>query len=419
MTEILLEDDDEEIKRALQAYLDAGKNQRKAAEALGMSRESLQRRLKIAARKGWMLDDPAAWPGFMITEEKKQTRRGKVVSQSITQKPEVHGEDFEMLPTHRLGMVTYQVKSGKVERFWPRAMPGAVDPLQVAERLKNVFTGWEPAALPKPAPLFTSSSLLTFLPVNDWHLNMHAWGRQVGQSWDLKIAERVLGQGVSNTLARTTPSDLCIICGGGDLLHTNGKKNETANGTPQDTDGRFQKGVDVAGRLMVLTIDTALDHHKRVIVRILKGNHDEDSSVAIAYFLLAWYRNEPRVIVDVDPSDYFWHRFGLVMIGATHGHQSSNHIAKMPGIMATRRAADWGATKFRYVHGFHLHHSAKYATEENGVISEVHQAPVPQDAWHFGSGFLSGRSMQAITYHKDFGEIGRVREAILDAKEAA
>jgi hypothetical protein len=104
------------------------------------------------------------------------------------------------------------------------------------------------------------------------------------------------------------------------------------------------------------------------------------------------------------------------MLGATHGHQSSNHIAKMPGIMAHRRAVDWGATKFRYVHGFHLHHSAKIATEGNGVICEVHQAPIPQDAWHFASGFLSGRSMQGITYHRNFGEIGRVRTAILDAE---
>jgi hypothetical protein len=105
------------------------------------------------------------------------------------------------------------------------------------------------------------------------------------------------------------------------------------------------------------------------------------------------------------------------MLGATHGHTVK--IAKMPGIMAARCAEDWGATKFRYVHGFHLHHSAKTATEGDGVICEIHQAPIPQDAWHYGSGFISGRSLQAITYHSEYGEIGRVRTAILDAKAAA
>lgn len=105
------------------------------------------------------------------------------------------------------------------------------------------------------------------------------------------------------------------------------------------------------------------------------------------------------------------------MIGATHGHMVK--IKDMPSIMAHRRAADWGTTRYRYVHGFHLHHSAKIATEGNGVVCEVHQAPIPQDAYHYGSGYLSGRSLQAITYHGEFGEIGRVRTAILDGKKAA
>ncbi|MGX9443842.1 hypothetical protein ACWX0K_14870 [Nitrobacteraceae bacterium UC4446_H13] len=300
---------------------------------------------------------------------------------------------------------------------WIKTKQGELDPLAIAESLKTVFADFKPAALPAPAPRTVRADLCTLLPCNDWHINMSAWGKQVGVNWDLKIAETTIGSAAEETIDRSPPSAECVILGGGDLLHTNGRRNETANGTPQDADSRYQKGVDVVTRLMVRTTDAALRRHQHVTLRILKGNHDEDSSVAIAYFLAAWYRNEPRVTVDLDPSDYFWFRFGLVLLGATHGHQSSNHIAKMPGIMAHRRAEDWGATKFRYVHGFHLHHSAKIATEGNGVICEIHQAPIPQDAWHFGSGFLSGRSLQAITYHTQYGEIGRVRTAILDAIE--
>lgn len=46
---------------------------------------------------------------------------------------------------------------------------------------------------------------------------------------------------------------------------------------------------------------------------------------------------------------------------------------------------------------------------------ESHQAPIPQDSWHYGEGFLSGRSLQTITYHSAVGEIGRVRVAMIDA----
>jgi hypothetical protein len=164
---------------------------------------------------------------------------------------------------------------------------------------------------------------------------------------------------------------------------------------------------------MVKVVEAALSRHEGITVRILKGNHDEHSSIAIVYFLLAWFKDEPRVTVDADPSLFYWHRFGKVMLGATHGHTVK--IKDMPQIMAHRRAEDWGGTKFRYCHGFHIHHVSKYASEGGGVISETHQTPTPQDAWHFGAGFLSGRGMQSISYHKEYGEVSRSRIAIMDA----
>ena len=79
--------------------------------------------------------------------------------------------------------------------------------------------------------------------------------------------------------------------------------------------------------------------HKRVRVRILKGNHDEHAAVAVAYFLLGYYRNEPRVTVDVDPSLFWWHRFGRVLLGATHGRAIGKRAwrgrARMPASCVT------------------------------------------------------------------------------------
>ena len=131
-----------------------------------------------------------------------------------------------------------------------------------------------------------------------------------------------------------------------------------------------------------------------------------------SWFLKAWYRNEPRVTIDVDASLFFWHRFGKVMLGSTHGHECK--IKDLPQVMAVRRAKDWGETSFRYCHGFHLHHTERFALEANGCISEVHQTIIPQDSWHFGKGFLSGQSLSAITYHRNAGEVGRKRTVIMD-----
>ncbi len=232
----------------------------------------------------------------------------------------------------------------------------------------------------------------------------------------LKYAERIIGSSIEDAIARSPVSALAVVLGGGDLLHADTNENRTArSGNILEADGRHQKSLEVAQRLKVRTIDAALARNEKVIVRILQGNHDEYSAVAIAYFLSAYYRLESRITVDLDASLFWWHRFGQVMLGATHGHTVK--LAQMAAIMAHRRAEDWGKTKFRYVHGFHIHHQSKVATEGNGVIAESHQAPIPQDAWHYGAGYLSGRSVQTITYHARFGEISRVRVAILDAEK--
>lgn len=414
--------DDELAKQAADAYRAHGRNQQRAADAIGIPRPTFQNRLRVASERGMLLDEPPAMPGFRISQVSTTEREDKdgntSSSRSIQQKPEL-GPHQEIPKGHVVkGVSVLENGDGETLLRWVKTREGELDPLQLAEALRDSFKDYVPAAPVTPAPATVSEDLATLIPCNDWHVNMQAWGKQVGQKWDLNISESTIGGAVENAIERSPASAVCLILGGGDLLHADNKNNTTTGGTPQDVDGRYQKGIDVATRLKVRVVDAALRKHGHVIVRILKGNHDEHASVAVAYFLRAWYRNEPRVTVDVDPSDYFWFRFGLVMLGATHGHQSSNHIAKMPGIMAHRRAKDWGETRHRYVHGFHLHHSAKFATEGEGVISEIHQAPVPQDAWHFGSGFLSGRSIQAITYHRQLGEIGRVRVAILDADEA-
>jgi hypothetical protein len=388
-----------------------------AARSLGLSRTTMQHRYHAAARLG-LLGTKPVMPGFEIAKvSSKLDENGNVVQEHVQQRL-ARGGEFELPPGHIVKGVSALVDAdGRTVQTWFKTREGEVDPLAIAEALKVAFKDYKPAARVAPLKIAVSKDLMTVVPVNDWHVGMFAWGKEVGTNWDLKIAEDTIGPAVEDTIARSPASEECILLGGGDLLHSDNSENQTSrSGNNLDVDGRYPKVVEVATRLMVRTVDAALRRHRKIVVRVLPGNHDEHSAVAVAYFLKAWYRADPRVEVDTDPSLFFWHRFGSVLIGATHGHTVK--IKDMPSIMAHRRAEDWGATKYRYVHGFHLHHSAKVATEGNGVIAEVHQAPIPQDAWHWGSGYLSGRSMQAITYHREYGEIGRVRTAILDAEAA-
>lgn len=398
---------DDIIEQTVAAYEATGRSQNKTSNALGVSRSTVQRRLKIASERG-MLGTAPVMLGYRIAQI-TNTPKGDF----IQQKPE-HGEQFVVPDGHAIKGVSALVDpDGREIIKWikTREQPSAID---IAETLKAAFADWQPAADPVPAPRFAYDDLVTLIPCNDFHVGMFAWARETDSNWDLRIAEKAIGQGIEDAIRRSPPSGTAIVLGGGDLTHADNNKNVTSRSSNQlDVDGRHQKIVETAGRLMVKAVDAALLHNTRVIVRNLKGNHDEETAPAIAWFLYAWYRNEPRVTVDLDQSLFFYHRFGKVLIAATHGHEAK--LSDMPGIMAHRRAQDWGQTNFRYAHGFHVHHSSKAATEGGGVIMESHQAPIPQDAWHFGSGFISGRSIQTITYHRDYGEISRVRVAMLDA----
>lgn len=398
---------DEQIEEAVAAFVRSG-SKRAAATELGIERSTLRNRLKAGAERGLLVGSKPAMPGFRVSRVSEGPQ-----GRTVEQKPE-RGGQFEMPAGHVLkGVSTLVDEDGRTIIEWRKTRQGELDPLQVAEWLKAAFADVEPCEPVRPPPT-VSEELLTLVPLADWHLGMFAWGKEVGENWDLKIAEQTIGASMDDLIARSPASGSAVVLGGGDLIHSDTNENKTArSGNALQVDGRYQKVVAAACRLTVRTVDSALLRHAHVTVRIIPGNHDEHACVAVAYYLSAFYRNEPRVTVDVDPSLFWWHRFGRVLLGATHGHTVK--VSQMPMLMAHRRAEDWGATRYRYVHGFHLHHTAKTMTEGEGVVTEIHQAPVPQDAWHFGAGYLSGRSLQAITYHRDFGEIGRVRTAIMDA----
>ena len=402
----------------------------KAAHDLGVDRRTMWSRVKpggpcdqaglgvdwsLAQPHGWPLPDGVPDEGFVISRRGfRLDKNGAVTGQSVETK-RAPGEAFAVPEGHVIkGESALLDPDGRIVAKWVKTREGH-DPVDVAALLKTAFEGLVSHHKPVAAPR-ADEDLLTLVPLADWHIGMYAWGREAGANWDLDLAERVIGAAVDEVIARSPPSAHVVVLGGGDMLHADNQENRTSrSGNQLDVDGRYPRVVQVAGRMCVRTVERALARGKRVTVRLLRGNHDEHSSTALVYFLLAWFREEPRVSVDVDPSLFWWMRHGDVLLGATHGHTVK--IAQMPSIMAHRRAGDWGATRHRYIHGFHLHHKSMLATEGNGCVSEIHQAPIPQDAWHFGSGFLSGRSLQTITYHKRFGEVSRARVAILDADQ--
>lgn len=392
----------EELVQTVAAYEANDRNQRATALSLGLARSTLQNRLRRAAERGLMGFSPVL-DGFAVKSVASKTEDGAWVKQV-----KEHGPQWELPAGHRVKAVSALVDAeGRIIQQWHKTGEER-DPVDLAETLKRAFEGYEPRSPIAPPPAYVDEDLLTLIPCNDWHVGMFAWKRETGADWDLEIAEREIGRGIEDAIARSPRAGTAIVLGGGDLTHADNNNNETARSHNKlDVDGRHQKVMEVAGRLMARTVDAALRHNGRVIVRNLKGNHDKETAPAIAWYLSAWYRDEPRAFVDLDQSPFFFHEHGLVMLGATHGDEAK--LKDMPQIMAARQAAMWGRTRFRYAHGFHVHHKSGFVTEGGGVVCETHQAPIVPDSWHFGAGYVSDRSLQTVTYHGGMGEVSRVR----------
>jgi hypothetical protein len=131
--------------------------------------------------------------------------------------------------------------------------------------------------------------------------------------------------------------------------------------------------------------------------------------VAIRLALALRFEGHPRVTVCEDARPIWYWEWGKVLLGGTHGDKVK--MAKLPGIMARDVPEAWGRTKFRYILTGHVHHER--ALEDAGAKVESFQAPVAPDNYHVSHGYGAGRSMQAITYHKESGEVSRNRVNIV------
>lgn len=350
-------------------------SERAAAKASGIPRSTLQDRLRRAAERGLDGSVPKALPP------------GQVVKGVST--------------LYRLNE-----SGGWEERLqWVRTKDDrALEDLTSA--LRELFDSYKGKAELVPPPDHTDADLLSVYPIADQHNGLLAWGKETGESYDLKIGAERLRSCMARLVSQSPPSHQAIILNLGDWQHTDDQKNMTPrSGNLLDVDGRYFKVLTTGVQLMMDCIELALQRHETVIVRNLPGNHDPHSSIALTVALSAFYSNNPRVTIDDDPSDFFFHRFGATLIGANHGHKM--RAPEMAMSMAVRRREDWGATKFHWFLFGHIHHET--AKEVGDVRCESFQTLAAKDAHASSSGYNSGQSLTSVTLHRDNGEIGRHR----------
>ena len=307
------------------------------------------------------------------------------------------------------GVSTYYNDEGKATGQWVKSRLAADDRLKamheaIADAVAEYKGGIKPTKQLKQKQ--DGSNYMVAIPIGDPHIGMYAWSEEAGEDFDTDIARNDL-LNASRSLFNASPdADKCLIANLGDFFHSDNQSNRTArSGAALDVDTRWSRVLKLGCMVMVDMIHLALKKYPEVEVINAIGNHDDHSAVMLSAFLSAYFSDEPRVTVQPTTAKFHYVKFGKCLIGVTHGDTIKHN--DLGELMATDKAEDWGSTEHRMWFVGHIHHSRK--TELRGCTVESFRTLAAKDAWHAAKGYRSGRDMNAIVLHKDYGEVARYR----------
>jgi len=202
---------------------------------------------------------------------------------------------------------------------------------------------------------------------------------------------------------------LFILPVGNDLFCTNGFSNTTKKGTPQDPilphDIVFKKGLELIREL----IDTLLNFGN-VYVPIIYGNHSVDSEYFLGMCLEILYAGNNDVIIQNEKKQRKYYRYGANLFGFAHGDKEKKNVDKLPLIMATDNAKDWGNTKYRTFFLGDIHHNQEFkflrAKDNAGCTVEFLRSVGVTDSWHEDNGYVGiPRTIEATVFSNNKGKV--------------
>ena len=444
---------DQELRTTLAAIKDAG-SVNAAATKLGVSRNTLQSRIRRARQQGRISDEnppriglkpgwdipprrdarglpivrvkahterrdafrglvggppipPAAMPpeGFIISRNSGVYDKDGALQKQWVGTVRDSGPEFAIPAGHVIkGESALVDPDGRVLAKWIKTREGSGEGLVAA--LQQAFSTYSGLAPSIPLPAELDADTWTIYPVPDLHLGMLSWSAETGEDYDVKIATAMATGAITELVRQSRPSSRATLIILGDYQHANDQRNVTpGSGHQLDVDGRHSKIYLAGANLVISLVNLVAEKHAEVEIVVLPGNHDPEAATTLAVALSLYYSGNARMSVNMKPGVAWYRRFGRCLVGAHHGHTQKPDRAAMA--MAVDRGEDWGQAPHRYIFTGHFH--SERVTEVGNVRVETLQSPAARDAWNTASGYRSGRSLSAITFHKDRGEIGRHR----------
>jgi hypothetical protein len=290
-----------------------------------------------------------------------------------------------------------------------KALSEAID--NICERVEGAYKPKEFKVKPQKM-----KDLLPLYISNDVHLGALSWKAETrDRDWTLASSIATFRAAIDDLVDRAPVTKECVVADLGDLIEMDDFKNATpGHGHTLDVSARYSEVLEVANDMMAYFVEKALEKHEIVYFYNVSGNHDKTSGLAIRSFMRAYFKDEPRVVVDTSPAFQKYHRFGSTLLGFAHG--DGLKMQKAGEVMALHNQEIWSETVDRF---YHFGHNHKDSVVE-GILckSESHRNIAPLNAWaaHAGFGRQTG-TMKCIMYSKHTGEETRITHKVREVIE--
>lgn len=195
-----------------------------------------------------------------------------------------------------------------------------------------------------------------------------------------------------------------ILPVGNDVLNSEGMRQSTTKGTPQDDNANWRTTFRVAWIAIVTSINSLKEVAPVEIVNVL-GNHDFERSFYLGELLSAYYVNDESVVVVNTGEERNYVVFGKNLLGYTHGDKTKPQ--DLPLIMATEVPVEFSQAVSRSWRLGHLHKHMK--DDYRGVEVEFLPALCGSDEWHRAMGYHTDRKAMAYLWDYNGGKAGFVQ----------
>lgn len=245
----------------------------------------------------------------------------------------------------------------------------------------------------------------TCIPIGDPHIGLLTWSREVGEDWDLEIADRVYRKVFTRLLKKLPDTERCVLVNTGDFFHADNIQGMTSrSGHRLDLDGRHGKWLDAGFSIARMFIDACLRKYEIVDFFNTPGNHDDILGRAIGSYTYQLYLHNKRCNVFKGDNPFQYFHKGEVLLGFAHGHTCK--LSSLPGKMADDQYKLWGKSTYRQWITGHVHHNSWQQFKEHpGCAVETVGIIPPKDAYAHGGGYGAGRGIQGIVFDSKYGYI--------------